>query len=446
MSEVLYQINLAMRIQRFDESAIEARWLYELDDPNGRVQRLVLSAPLHRLLGAFRSPRPLSWTAEQLRTQGWPESAGPELSSLVSARCLPAMLLIPYSVDATEVHCAPVQSDRPGYMSAMLPILRPSVVNRGAKWMQHFFAPSLMAPGVLIVVAGLLGLMRTLSAEGRFASASSMDILLIIGLGTIGVLLHELGHAAAAWRCGARSVSIGIGWYVCFPVAYADLSETWRMSRRARALIDIAGVYLQGLWVAALMACHVLSEHAVFLLAALSASISMLWNLNPFLRMDGYWLVSDLLGIPNLRETARLSLAHAWNRIRGRGFAQKRGRLGPKTAAALLSYGVLSSLFFAWMISAAANHFGQSALQTVPAYVQRLWHTDWSGLSAADGLVLVGSLFWQIFMLLALARLLQVTATRWWQRWKGIKPFAQGPSGHPEFLHHHSGSIDQPAR
>jgi putative peptide zinc metalloprotease protein len=421
MSELIYQINPALRIQVFDDAATATRWLYELDDGDGGVQRLVLSEKFHRLLSLFAKPRRLDWSEGELNAEGWQECDRQTLRTLVGEQCLHTKLVVALGGEGHVDHSAPAQAKRPGYMSLMLPLLGPAVVNRLAGQLQRLFAPKTMISGGLIIAVALFSLMRALSEQGRFAAVSSSDVLMAVGLGVVGVVLHELGHAAAAWRSGARSVSIGVGWYVCFPVAYADLSETWRMSRRERALIDVAGVYMQGLWLSALMVWHAATDQAVLLVAALSGAISILWNMNPLLRMDGYWLASDLLGVANLRATAQSSLARAWSRMRGRRDQREPALFGSRTAAALLVYGVLSTTFFCWMIVAAASHFGEAAIDSLPAYASRLWTSDWSRMTVADGWVVVGGFLWQLFMLLVMGRFLQITLSRWWRQLSGPK-------------------------
>jgi len=415
MSEILYQINPTLRIQRFDEAAVVPRWLYELDDPAGRVQRLVVSSAMHRLLGAFESPRPLAWSGQDLLRGGWSDADAPMLRKLLDERCLPARLLIAQGELSDESRQAPVQARRPGYMSLMLPVLGVSAVGRLASRLQKVFHPWVMVPAVIVIVVAMVALMAALSRDGQFAALGSRDVLMAIGLGGLGVLLHELGHAAAAWRCGARSVSIGVGWYVCFPVAYAELSETWRMTRRQRVLIDVAGIHMQGLWVATLMTWHAASGEAVLLVAALSSALSILWNMNPLLRMDGYWLLSDLLGIPNLREAAKASLADFVRRRRGRAEHASASRFGPRTTAFVLVYGALSIVFFAWMIVAACRYFGDAALHAIPALAQRLWSSEWSQMGAADRGLLLGGLCWQLLMVVVLGRFLLMTLMRGWR-------------------------------
>jgi putative peptide zinc metalloprotease protein len=170
------------------------------------------------------------------------------------------------------------------------------------------------------------------------------------------------------------------------------------------------------------MAWHAASGHSVLLVAALSGAMSILWNMNPFLRMDGYWLASDLLGVANLRATAQSCLARAWRRQRYRRSERKPALFGPRTAATLLAYGILSSVFFTWMIVAAANHFGDAAIYSLPGYVKRLWSSDWSRMDVADVGVLVGGFLWQLLMLFVLGRFLQISAMGWWKRRSGPAP------------------------
>lgn len=410
----LYRLNPRLRIGPFDESSEAKRWLYELADADGGVQRLVLPDRLHALLSRFHQPRVLE-VDERLAVQVGlrPEELG-FMNKLLLDQCLPSALIIPVVGNSVGAG-APLQAKRPSYMSMMVRLLGPRWVNALAGRMQWLYATVPMIVGAAAITFALAFLAITLTSDGSFGQLSSKDILLMVALGSIGVLLHELGHGTAAYRAGARNVSIGVGWYVCFPVAYADLSETWRMSRRQRVLVDIAGVYMQGLWVSVLMLAYAQTGHAAWLLAALSSSASMLWNLNPFLRMDGYWLASDLLGIANLRESASRSISRLIDRWRGRPLRPGATHLSSKMTTVLLIYALISSVFFIGLISVAAVHFGHAAMQVLPAYALRLWSTQWSALDWADLLVICGGFAWQLFMFAVLGRFLQLTAKRWLQ-------------------------------
>ncbi|HWT16430.1 MAG TPA: hypothetical protein VN581_11650, partial [Patescibacteria group bacterium] len=215
--------------------------------------------------------------------------------------------------------------------------------------------------------------------------------------------------AAAAYRCGARRVSIGVGWYVAFPVAYADLSESWAWSRRQRMLVDLAGVWLQGLVATLYVVLHRASGDGVFLAAATAVSASLAWNLNPLLRMDGYWLLADGLGVPNLRREAASALSSLW-----------RSRAWPRSRPTwqwwmLTLYAGAASLFMGVMMFWAVRHLWR-VLPALPEFwadrLSRLGHA----MGPADTVVAVCGLLVQALLLFAALRLLYLPARRFLKR------------------------------
>ena len=123
-------------------------------------------------------------------------------------------------------------------------------------------------------------------------------------------VLHELGHAYVAKHFGCKVPTIGVALLVLWPVLYTDATDAWRLtSRRQRLLIDAAGMAVElSLAVFATLLWSFLPDgavrSAVFLLATTTWIVTLLVNLNPFMRFDGYYLLSDLLGIPNLQDRA----------------------------------------------------------------------------------------------------------------------------------------------
>lgn len=167
-----------------------------------------------------------------------------------------------------------------------------------------FFA-ALAAIGLLLVSrqwdAFLASFLHFFSWEGLAAYA--------IGLSVVKVA-HELGHAYTATRFGCRVPSMGASFLVMMPVLYTDTTGAWRLtSRRKRLLIDCAGVSAE-LMIAsvATFAWALLPEGTLrsvaFILATTSWVMSLAINLNPFMRFDGYYVLSDLLGVPNLQARA----------------------------------------------------------------------------------------------------------------------------------------------
>ena len=123
-------------------------------------------------------------------------------------------------------------------------------------------------------------------------------------------VVHELGHAYTATRFGCRVPTIGVALMVMMPVLYSDISDAYRLSsRRKRLWIAAAGVVAElGLAAVATLVWGFLPDGAirsvVFVAATTSWVMSLAVNLNPFMRFDGYYLLADGLGIPNLQDRA----------------------------------------------------------------------------------------------------------------------------------------------
>ena len=140
-----------------------------------------------------------------------------------------------------------------------------------------------------------------LSAEGLFAYACALVVV---------KTCHELGHAYTATRYGVRVPAMGVSFLVMVPVLYTDTSGAWRLrSRRQRMAIDAAGI-LAELSVAsvAIFFWSFLPDGPLrtgaFILATTSLATSLLVNASPFMRFDGYYILSDLIGVPNLTSRA----------------------------------------------------------------------------------------------------------------------------------------------
>ena len=182
-------------------------------------------------------------------------------------------------------------------------------------------AVSLLAPRVgvaapiLLVVVGLIGLAGLYlvsrqwdlfvgSFEAVFSLRGSLHLLASLALVKIA---HELGHAFTAVRYGCRVPTMGVAFMVLVPMLYTDVTDAWRLpSRRQRMLISAAGVAVElGLSMIATFLWAFLPEGAgrdiAFMIATGGWIMSLGFNLNPFMKFDGYYIFSEVLGIDNLQ-------------------------------------------------------------------------------------------------------------------------------------------------
>ena len=121
--------------------------------------------------------------------------------------------------------------------------------------------------------------------------------------------LHEFGHAFTAHHFGAKVPIIGVAFLVMFPVLYTDITDAWRLtSRRQRLLIDAGGMITElAIASIAIFLWSFLPDgparSAAFFAATTSWVLSLMVNLNPCMRFDGYYLLGDFFGIQNMQVT-----------------------------------------------------------------------------------------------------------------------------------------------
>lgn len=202
---------------------------------------------------------------------------------------------------------------RIGDMGVVMPVFRPLL-----GWL---YTPA----GALVLLALIVGAAIAWAGRGpelaahvaRYGDLGVGDLIIGYLLFIGAKLLHEAGHAVAADRmAAAEGLTVGAHpWGVSFmfllPAPYVDASSAWFLrSPWRRAAVGLAGVATD-LLIAALAALAwaalgpgALRERMFDLVVICSVS-SLLFNLNPLARLDGYYVLSDLLGIPNLMARAQ---------------------------------------------------------------------------------------------------------------------------------------------
>jgi putative peptide zinc metalloprotease protein len=197
------------------------------------------------------------------------------------------------------------------YLFLRIPLVRPdSWLSRWAPRLDALFSRGFFH---LTLLAALFGLFSVYREWPRF-SATLIDLLswqglVAYGLTLVGVkVLHELGHAFTAKRFGCHVPTMGVALLVLWPVAYTDTNDVWRLTRREQRLQVAAAGIVTELSIAAwaTLAWVWLPEgwpkNIAFLLSSTTWISTLLINASPFMRFDGYFLLSDALQLPNLHE------------------------------------------------------------------------------------------------------------------------------------------------
>ena len=197
------------------------------------------------------------------------------------------------------------------YLFFRVPLWRPDGwLTRALPLAQLAFSRGFVLATGLALLAGLLMVMRE---SDRFLN-SLVDTFSLSGAASYAVALvavkfiHELGHAFAAKRYGCRVPVMGVAFVLLWPMAYTDTNEAWRIADpRKRLQVASAGVLAElavAAWATFLWPWLPEGElkTAAFFLATTSWLTTVAVNFSPFMRFDGYFVLSDWLDLPNLHE------------------------------------------------------------------------------------------------------------------------------------------------
>lgn len=199
------------------------------------------------------------------------------------------------------------------YLFFRIPLWRPDAfLNRVWPWLEHFGPralryglPATLGLGVFLVSRDWQRFIATFPHLFSLGGALAFAVALFFAK-----LCHEFGHAFMAKRAGCRVQSMGVAFMVLLPMFYTDVSDAWRVNdRRARLLIGAGGVLAElVLACIALLVWSLLPDGpgrtAAFMLASATWITTLVINLNPFMRFDGYFLLSDFWEVDNLQGRA----------------------------------------------------------------------------------------------------------------------------------------------
>jgi putative peptide zinc metalloprotease protein len=173
------------------------------------------------------------------------------------------------------------------------------------------FSPLFWLPVVVLVIGGFVAFDAWLFfshgvAHGLHEALYQPGLLLMmLGLVVLAAIFHEIGHAAGCRYSGAEPGVMGVGFYIVWPAFYTDVTDAYRLRRGGRLRTDLGGVYFNALFILALFGLFALTGLESLLLATVVIQFEMVHQMLPFLRLDGYYVVADLVGVPDLFQRIR---------------------------------------------------------------------------------------------------------------------------------------------
>lgn len=275
---------------------------------------------------------------------------------------------------------------------------------------QFFFNKIYMA--IVFISALALDIFFFWNTDNLLQFNNRVNIYMVAGLIVFMLLssfFHELGHASACKYFGVRHGGIGFGLYLNFPVLYTDVTEVWKLDRIQRCVVNIAGVYFQCYLLIGLLAAFLFTGNEILRYLILIINLGFLMTLNPFFKFDGYWIASDLLGVPNLRDRSKELLGYWYKRMRKLPITQVPYLLQIRPAAkyGLLIYSIVVNLFMGFYFFYLIPSFLYRFVCTFPDAVNELILYLSNGMTPPFALLrnmgsqllflaLIGYLFWNM--------------------------------------------------
>jgi putative peptide zinc metalloprotease protein len=186
-----------------------------------------------------------------------------------------------------------------------------------------FFRPLFRLPVIVAVVVSVAALDFWIFTTHGLALAlhqllnDPVDLVLVAGLSFVSALFHECGHAAGCRYGGARPGRIGAGIYLVWPAFFTNVTDSYRLSRAGRLRTDLGGLYFNMIFMLVLAACYTATSAEILLLVIAITHLEMLEQLLPFVRFDGYFILSDIVGVPDLFGRVVPVLRSCTSRLRG---------------------------------------------------------------------------------------------------------------------------------
>ncbi len=233
------------------------------------------------------------------------------------------------------------------------------LLRRTEAWTSWLFHPISVTAGCgLIATAGLLVLLRWETLIQRLPDSQAMlgvaNWLPLVVVFVLIKLLHELGHVLTCRRFGGECHELGVQVLLFMPLFYGDVTDAWMLSRRwPRIAISAAGIFVE-LSLAAIATWLWWWSvpgwlNSVFLNAMLVCSVNtLLFNGNPLLRYDGYYVLSDLWNRPNLAAQGQHAVLTLGERL-VLGVSDDEPQWHSPEWWCLFAYGVASSVY-RWLV------------------------------------------------------------------------------------------------
>ncbi len=311
---------LRQHVRTYPQTYRGQRWFVLLDESNGRNLRFNEEA--YRFIGRLDGERTVEQIHQWLALSGADKALSRESIMLILVQLFTLDLLRGGEPASAKEFFDRFQEERRktrnrammNPLAVRVPVVDPDrLLNRIVPWVRPLFSPGgMMIWSVVVGLALLLGILNfgalSDAADGDILAPS--NLLLMLLLYVLIKIVHEMAHAVSVKMWGGAVHEMGVTLLVMVPVPYVDASATWSFrEKRKRMMVGAVGI-LTELFIAA-VALFVwlavepgLVRDMAFNIVLIASVSTLLFNGNPLLRFDGYYVLQDWIEIPNLATRA----------------------------------------------------------------------------------------------------------------------------------------------
>jgi putative peptide zinc metalloprotease protein len=222
------------------------------------------------------------------------------------------------------------------------------------------FRPLFHAPVVAAVVLAFVALavwlfgVHGIAQSLRHLIYQPVLVLMLFGGVVVATAFHEIGHATGLRYGGGRPGVMGAGVYIVWPAFYTDITDSYRLPKRGRLRTDLGGMYFNAIFALAVGGLYAVTSFEPLLLLIVLQTFTIIQQSLPLLRLDGYYIVSDLTGVPDILGRIRPILASVlpWREPDERVTELKPWVRRVVTAYVLVLVPVIAAIFLMLLINA----------------------------------------------------------------------------------------------
>jgi putative peptide zinc metalloprotease protein len=283
-----------------DNAFVDRQWLVQRDG-----NFIQLTELLYRIVEHVDGERDVEEIAERVTDSTEWLVTGEQVESMIASRLIPTGIVL--GANGTVVDRATEPAPDPLGVNMRVKVIGPRVIEPVTRFLQYLFA----APVVLAMLVAALAAHWWLYTEHGLLAAlidalyTPGALLIIVAVVLMSAVVHEFGHASGLRYGGGHARRMGAGFFAVFPVFFTDATDSYRLGRWARVRTGLGGVYFHLIFALALMAFALATGNEFLLIAVLLINLEIAHQFIPFVRLDGYWVLTDLTGVPDFYSQSR---------------------------------------------------------------------------------------------------------------------------------------------